>query len=105
MDNINNLISQNPIHITTNTVILVFLALVALYILVNVISSIIKIVAVLAICWFILMSVQSTNIADIPIVNKAYTEIERIIPSKELWKQATEYINYQKNEIQNKVNQ
>jgi hypothetical protein len=105
MDKINNLISQNPIHITTNTVILVLLALVALYILVNVISSIIKIVAVLAICWFILMSVQSTNIADIPIVNKAYTEIERIIPSKELWKQATEYINYQKNEIQNKVNQ
>ena len=50
------------------------------------------------------MSVQSTNIADIPIVNKAYTEIEKVIPSKELWKQATEYINYEKNEIQNKVN-
>jgi len=105
MDNINKLISQNPIHITTNTIILVALALVALYILVHVISSIIKIIAVLAICWFILMSVQSTNIADIPIVNKAYTEIEKIIPSKELWKQANQYFNYEKNEIQKKINQ
>lgn len=103
MDTINELISKNPIHITTNTIIMAVLVLVALYILVNVISSIIKIIAVIAIVWFLLMTVQSTNIADIPIVKQAYTEIEKIIPSKELWRQATEYINYKKDEIQNKI--
>lgn len=101
MDNINALISKNPIHITTNTIIMIVLVVVAVYILVNVISSIVKLIAVIAICWFLLMSVQSTNIADIPVVKQAYTEIEKIIPSKELWRQANEYINYQKNEIQN----
>lgn len=103
MDTINEIISKNPIHITTNTIIMVVLVLVGLYILVNVISSIIKIIAVIAIVWFLLMTVQSTNIADIPVVKQAYTEIEKIIPSKELWKQATEYLNYQKDEIQNRI--
>jgi hypothetical protein len=103
MDTINEIISKNPIHITTNTIIMVVLVVVALYILVNVISSIIKVIAVIAIVWFLLMTVQSTNIADIPVVRQAYTEIEKIIPSKELWRQATEYLNYQKDEIQNKI--
>lgn len=103
METINELISKNPIHITTNTIIMVVLVVVALYILVNVISSIIKVIAVIAIVWFLLMTVQSTNIADIPVVRQAYTEIEKIIPSKELWRQATEYLNFQKDEIQNKI--
>jgi hypothetical protein len=103
MDTINEFISKNPIHITTNTIIMVVLVAVGLYILVNVISSIVKIIAVIAIVWFLLMTVQSTNIADIPVVKQAYTEIEKIIPSKELWRQATEYLNYQKDEIQNKI--
>lgn len=103
MDTINEIISKNPIHITTNTIIMVVLVAVGLYILVNVISSIVKIIAVIAIVWFLLMTVQSTNIADIPVVRQAYTEIEKIIPSKELWRQATEYFNYQKGEIQNRI--
>jgi hypothetical protein len=103
MDTINEIISKNPIHITTNTIIMVVLVAVGLYILVNVISSIVKIIAVIAIVWFLLMTVQSTNIADIPVVRQAYTEIEKIIPSKELWRQATEYIDYQKGEIQNRI--
>jgi hypothetical protein len=103
MDGINNLISKSPIHITTNTLILIVLSLLALYILFHVISSIIKIVALIAVCWFILMSVQSTNLANIPIVKEAYTQIEKYIPSQELWRQATEYINYEKNQIQNKA--
>lgn len=103
MDSLNNLISKSPVHITTNTLIMIVLALVALYILVHVISSLIKIVALIAVCWFILMSVQSTNLANIPIVKEAYTQIEKVIPSQELWRQATEYINYEKNQIQNKT--
>jgi len=103
MDSLNNLISKSPVHITTNTLIMIVLALVALYILVHVISSLIKIVALIAVCWFILMSVQSTNLANIPIVKEAYTQIEKVIPSQELWRQATEYINYEKNKIQNKA--
>lgn len=93
MENINAIISKNPIHITTNTIILIFIAIIAFYILIKVMSSIVKIVAFIAICWFLLMSVQSTNIANIPIVKQSYVEIEKVIPSKELWKKATEYIN------------
>lgn len=103
MDGINNLLSKSPIHVTTNTLIMIVLALVALYILVHVISSIIKLIALIAVCWFILMSIQSTNLASIPIVKEAYTQIEKVIPSQELWRQATQYINYEKNQIQNKA--
>jgi hypothetical protein len=84
---------------------MIILALVALYILVHVISSLIKVVALLAVCWFILMSIQSTNLANIPIVREAYTQIEKFIPSQELWKQASEYINFEKNDTQNNAEQ
>ena len=93
MEQINSIISKSPIHITTNTIILIIGAIIALYILMKVMSSIIKVIAFLAVCWFLLMSVQSTNIANIPIVKEAYVVIEKIIPSKELWIKATEYIN------------
>lgn len=101
MSVINNLISQSPIHITTNTVLLIVLAIIGVYILINVISSIIKLIVVIAICWFILMSVQSTNIVNIPIINQAYYEMERVVPSTELWKQASKYLNYEENNLHN----
>ena len=93
MRNISTFIIKNPIHVTTNTIILIIIAIIAFYILLNVVSSIVKIAACIAICWFLLMSVQSTNIANIPIVKKAYVEIEKIIPSKELWTKASSYMN------------
>lgn len=93
MENINAMISKSSIHVTTNTIILIIIAIIAFYILLKVMSSVIKIIACIAICWFLLMSVQSTNIANIPIVKQAYVEIEKVIPSKELWKKATNYIN------------
>lgn len=92
MENVNNLIDKQLPHITTNTVILIVMAIIAFYILMKVISTAIKIIALIAICWFVLMSVQSTNIANIPLVKQAYVTIEKIIPSKELWTKASGYI-------------
>jgi len=103
LKNISTMISKNPIHVTTNTIILIVIAIIAFYILLNVMSSIIKIVAFLAICWFLLMSVQSTNIANIPIVKKAYVEIDKIIPSKELWTKASSYINDANKKIEKQI--
>ena len=70
MKNISTVISKSPIQVTTNTIILIIIAIIAFYILLNVVSSIVKIAACIAIFWFLLMSVQSTNIANIPIVKK-----------------------------------
>jgi hypothetical protein len=38
------------------------------------------------------MSVQSTNIVNIPLIKQAYTELEKVIPSKELWTKASSYV-------------
>ena len=101
MKNISTVISKSPIQVTTNTIILIIIAIIAFYILLNVVSSIVKIAACIAIFWFLLMSVQSTNIANIPIVKKAYVEIEKIIPSKELWTKASSYMNDVNKKIEN----
>ena len=85
MEYINNLISKNPIHLTTNTIILIAVAIIAFYILIKAIGGIIKIAALVAICYFVSMSLQSTNLVNIPIIKDSYTAIEKMIPSKELW--------------------
>ncbi|KGK85820.1 MULTISPECIES: hypothetical protein [unclassified Clostridium] len=92
MENVNKLIDKQLPHITTNTVVLIIMAIIAFYILMKVISGVIKIIALIAVCWFVLMTVQSTNIISIPIVKQAYVKIEKIIPSKELWTKASDYI-------------
>ena len=97
------MISKSPIHVTTNTILLIIIAIIAFYILLNVVSSIVKIVACIAIFWFLLMSVQSTNIANIPIVRKAYVEINKIIPSKELWTKASSYMNDANKKIEKQI--
>lgn len=88
MEEINSLISKNPLHLTTNTIILIAVAIIALYILIKAIGNMIKIAAMIAVCYFVLMSLQSTNIVNIPIVKQTYTAIEKVIPSKELWTEA-----------------
>ena len=90
MKNVNDVINNNPIHLTTNTIILILVAIVALYVLIKAIGGLIKIIALVVVCWFVLMSLQSTNIVNIPIIKQTYTAIERIIPSKALW---TETLN------------
>ena len=85
MEEINNLISKSPIQLTTNTIILIVVAIVALYVVIKAIGNLIKIVAMIGVCWFVLMSLQSTNIVNIPVIKETYTAIEKIIPSKELW--------------------
>jgi len=90
MDKINDLISKSPIHLTTNTILLILVAIVAFYIVIKAISNMIKIIAMLGVCYFVLMSLQSTNLVNIPVIKETYTTIEKIIPSKEVW---TETLN------------
>lgn len=93
MEEINSLISKNPLHLTTNTIILIAVAIIALYILIKAIGNMIKIAAMIAVCYFVLMSLQSTNIVNIPIVKQTYTTIEKVIPSKELWTEAIDKVD------------
>lgn len=88
MEQINNLMSKNPVHITTNTIVLIIVAIVAFYILIKAIAGLIRIAALIGVCWFVLMSLQSTNLVNIPVIKDTYTTIEKIIPSKELWTEA-----------------
>jgi hypothetical protein len=85
MEKINDLITKNPIHLTTNTIILIAVAIFAFYFVIKAIEGIVKIIAIVGVCYFVLMSVQSTNLVNIPVVKETYTAIEKVIPSKELW--------------------
>lgn len=93
MEEINNIINQGQIHLTTNTIILIIAAIVAIYILIKAASSIIKILAMVGIFWFLLMSAQSTNLVNIPIIKETYTAIEKIIPAQELWTNAVDGVD------------
>jgi hypothetical protein len=88
MDKINELISKTPVHLTTNTIVLIIVAIIAVYILIKAIAGIIRIAALIGVCWFVLMSLQSTNLVNIPVIKEAYTTVEKMIPSKELWTEA-----------------
>lgn len=88
MDKINDLTSKIPLHITTNTLVLIIVVVIALYILIKAIAGIIRIVAIIGMCWFILTSLQSTDLVNVPIIKESYTMVEKIIPSKELWAEA-----------------
>ncbi|EKQ51640.1 MULTISPECIES: hypothetical protein [unclassified Clostridium] len=90
MEKINDLISQSPVHITTNTIVLAIIAIVGFYILIKAIEGFLRIAAFIGICWFILMSLQSTNLVNIPVIKDTYTAIEKIIPAKELWTEAVD---------------
>ena len=85
MEKINDLISKSPIHLTTNTIILIAAAIFAFYFVIKAIEGIVKIIAIIGVCYFVLMSVQSTNLVNIPVIKETYTAVEKVIPSKELW--------------------
>lgn len=88
MEEINNLITKSPIHLTTNTIFLILVAIIAFYVLIKAIGSMIRIAAMICVCYFVLMSLQSTNLVNIPVIKETYTTIEKMIPSKELWTEA-----------------
>ena len=85
MENINDLITKSSIHLTTKTIILIAVAIFAFYFVMKAIEGIVKIIAIVGVCYFVLMSVQSTNLVNIPVIKETYTAIEKVIPSKELW--------------------
>lgn len=93
MDKINDLISKSPIHLTTNTIILIAVAIFAFYFVLKAIEGIVKIIAIIGVCYFVLMSVQSTNLVNIPVVKETYNTIEKIIPSKELWTETLDKVD------------
>lgn len=93
MEEINNLISKNPLHLTTNTILLIAVAIIALYILIKAIGNMIKIAAMIGVCYFVLMSLQSTNIINIPVIKQTYAVIEKVIPSKELWTETMDKVD------------
>lgn len=88
MEKINEILDKAPVHLTTNTIALASVAIIAIYIVIKAISGIIKTVAIIGVCYFVLMSLQSTNLVNIPGVKETYTAVEKLIPSKELWTQA-----------------
>lgn len=88
MEQLNDILNKAPVHLTTNTIVLAAVAIIAIYVLIKAISGIIKTAAIIGICYFLLMSLQSTNLVNIPVVKDTYTAIEKIIPSKEVWTQA-----------------
>lgn len=90
MEKINDILDKAPIHLTTNTIILAAVAIIAIYVLIKAISGIIKTVAILGVCYFVLMSLQSTNLVNIPVIKDTYTTIEKLIPSKEVWTEAVD---------------
>ena len=85
MEKINDIIGKSPIHLSTNTLILIAVAIFAFYFVIKAIEGLVKIIAIIGVFYFVLMSVQSTNLVNIPVIKQTYTEIEKIIPSKELW--------------------
>jgi len=93
MEKINDLISKSPIHLTTNTIILIAVAIFAFYFVLKAIEGIVKIIAIVGVCYFVLMSVQSTNLVNIPVVKETYNSIEKIIPSKELWTETIDKVD------------
>ncbi|PRR83699.1 hypothetical protein [Clostridium vincentii] len=101
MEEINNIINEGQIHLTTNTIILIVAAIIAFFILIKAASGIIKIVAIVGICWFVLMSLQSTNIVNIPIIKETYAAIAEIIPAQELWTKAVEGVDKINNAVSN----
>jgi hypothetical protein len=85
MEKINDIIGKSPIHLSTNTLILIAVAIFAFYFVIKAIEGLVKIIAIIGVFYFVLMSVQSTNLVNIPVIKQTYTAIEKIIPSKELW--------------------
>lgn len=88
MEKINEILDKAPVHLTTNTIVLASVAIIAIYIVIKAISGIIKTAAIIGVCYFVLMSLQSTNLVNIPGVKETYTVVEKLIPSKEIWTQA-----------------
>lgn len=79
--------------INTNTVISVFIALVLFYIFIKIAASIAKFVVLIVFVGVILFGIQSLGIYDIPVVNKIYPQVAKVIPYKQIWSNYSDYKN------------
>lgn len=79
--------------INTNTVISVFIALVLFYIFIKIAASIVKFIVLIVFVAVILFGIQSLGIYDIPVVNKIYPQVAKVIPYKQIWSNYSDYKN------------
>lgn len=77
--------------INTNTVISVLVALILFYIFIKIAKSIIKFVVLIVLVGIILFGVQSLGIYNIPVVNKIYPQVSKVIPYKQIWSSYSMY--------------
>lgn len=77
--------------INTNTVISVFIALVLFYVFIKIVASIGKFVVLITLVGVVLFGIQSLGIYDIPIVNKIYPQVSKVIPYKQIWSNYSMY--------------
>lgn len=71
--------------INTNTIISVFIALVLFYILIKIAKSIIKFIVLIVLVGIILFGIQSLGIYDIPVIDRIYPQVSKMIPYKQIW--------------------
>lgn len=77
--------------INTNTIISVFIALILFYVFIKIVASIAKFVVLVLFVAAVLFGIQSLGIYNIPVVNKIYPEVAKVVPYKEIWSKASGY--------------
>jgi predicted RND superfamily exporter protein len=78
-------------NINTNTIVSILIALVLFYIFIKVAESIGKLIVLIVFVGAILFGVQSLGICNIPIMNKIYPEVTKVIPYKQIWSNYSVY--------------
>jgi|GEM_PF-5308816 predicted RND superfamily exporter protein len=71
--------------INTNTIVSILIALVLFYIFIKVAESIGKLIALIVFVGVLLFGVQSLGICNIPVMNKIYPAVTKVIPYKQIW--------------------
>ncbi|AGK97698.1 hypothetical protein [Clostridium pasteurianum] len=77
--------------INTNTVISVFIALILFYIFIRIVASIGKFIVLIFFVGVILFGIQSLGIYNIPVVDKVYPQVAKVVPYKQIWAKTSVY--------------
>lgn len=78
-------------NINTNTVISVFIALVLFYVFIRIVASVGKFIVLIVFVAVVLFGIQSLGIYNIPVVNKIYPQVAKVIPYKQIWSKTSIY--------------
>ena len=80
-------------NINTNTIISVLIALVLFYVFIKIAEAIGKLIVTIVFIGVILFGIQSLGVYNIPIVDKIYTQVAKVIPYKQIWSNYSDYKN------------